>query len=565
MAPTSRRVAPGTLLLSGTLVLSVALAWLAVHAAESQRRSAETALRNYAEIAAWQYARAGRAGLAAALQSSQGFITRAFLRPVRGSAGILSLSIPTELPGAGLLRRQLGADPCECLTATNARTVFRITPDGGFTVEGDSLPAVTRRSLVALALGDSAGWGRRSSRILPAGAPALPWPDHFVVLFRLRLPTPGQRREGPAMQEPLSAVYGMVIDTVPIQKVLRAAMSDAQVLAPSLLERMRGNSLVRVYVAAANGMKVFESGPRPDSAFAARDTIGDAFGGLRASATLDKATAETVLLTGGGGPDEWTVAGLLVLALGLGAGSLLMLRREQQLVRLRQDFVSGVSHELRTPITQIRLHSELLLHNSFRTEAERQRAMAVVHRESLRMTNLIDNVLRFGRPRPVSAPAAAAPLSLGDIARDVCEMFQPLAVECEALLLADVQRDVMVAADRDAVTQIICNLVENALKYGPRGQRVVVAIDENPSTAAPGAVASLAVEDEGPGIPTAERNRIWEPYYRLARDQNAARGGSGLGLAVVADLASSVGGHCRVEDRPGGGARFVVELPLVRS
>ncbi|MEO5798836.1 MAG: HAMP domain-containing sensor histidine kinase [Gemmatimonadales bacterium] len=564
MAPRPRRIALSTLLLSGTLALSVALAWLATRAASAQRRSAETALRNYAEIAAWQYARAGRSGLNVALQSSQGLITRAFLQPVRGRVNFFSLNAPAELPGPELMRKQLAADPCECLTSKHASTVFRITPDSVFLVEGDSLAVSTRHQLTATALGDSAAWGRRASRILPAGTPGLADPSRFVVLLRLRLPTPGRRLEGPGMVEPLTAVYGMVIDTIPVQKVLRAAMSDAQVLAPSLLDRMRGSSLVQVNVAAANGQRVFESSPRPDSAFSARDTIGDAFGGLQVTATLDKATAESVLLTGGAGPDAREIAALLLLALGLGAGSLLLLRREQQLVRLRQDFVSGVSHELRTPITQIRLHSELLLQDGFKSEPERRRAMAVVHRESLRMTNLIDNVLRFGRPREsTGAPAPAVTSALGDVARDVCETFQPLAAESGATLTADVRQELDVAGDRDAVTRILCNLVENALKYGPRGQRVKVIIDESSAAGAP--TASLIVEDQGEGIPASERDRIWEPYYRLVRDRNAARGGSGLGLAVVADLVGSIGGRSRVEARTGGGSRFIVELPAVIS
>ena len=110
-------------------------------------------------------------------------------------------------------------------------------------------------------------------------------------------------------------------------------------------------------------------------------------------------------------------------------------------------------------------------------------------------------------------------------------------------------------ADRDAVVQILRNLLENAIKYGPEGQTVRVTVD------ASNGVARLMVEDQGPGVPAAERERIWQPYHRLTRDRRAAGAGTGLGLSVVAELSGLLNGRAWVEDAAGGGARFVVELP----
>ncbi|HEY2804889.1 MAG TPA: HAMP domain-containing sensor histidine kinase [Gemmatimonadales bacterium] len=551
-----RRLTLSTALLGGTLALSVALGWLAARAGSAQRRSANSALHNYADIAAWQYARSGRTALGNALNSTQGFITREFLRPVRGNAGVFSFVAPTRLPGPEMLRRVLAADPCECLTTRRASTVFRITPDNVFALDGDSLSDSTRHELARLALRDSLGWGRRGSRLLPPGIPALGDPHAFVALVRIRLPSPG-RALMPESPTTVSAVYGMVLGAPVIAKVLGGAMNDAQVLAPSLLAQMRGTSFVRVRDLAPDGTPLVASPPPADSTFMSSDTLGAAYGGLSVSATLDGPVAARVLLSQASGPGSGAIAALLILTLALGTAALLLLRREQQLVRLRQDFVSGVSHELRTPLTQIRLHSELLLQDGFRSEQERRRAMTVVHRESLRMTNLVDNVLRFARPRrPLDADSApATPLAPGDVAREVGEMFQPLAAECGANLVVEAADDLRVVADRDAVTRILCNLTENALKYGPRGQTVRVGV------AGSNGMVRLTVEDGGPGIPPAERARIWEPYYRLARDRNAPAGGSGLGLAVVAGLVDSLGGRSAVESAPGGGARFVVDLP----
>jgi signal transduction histidine kinase len=114
----------------------------------------------------------------------------------------------------------------------------------------------------------------------------------------------------------------------------------------------------------------------------------------------------------------------------------------------------------------------------------------------------------------------------------------------------------LVAGDRDAVVGILRNLLENAVKYGPAGQTVrLAAVRDN-------GVARITIDDQGPGIPPGDRTRIWRPYQRLERDRNAPVGGSGLGLSVVGELTAASNGRAWVEDAPGGGARFVVELPV---
>jgi signal transduction histidine kinase len=109
--------------------------------------------------------------------------------------------------------------------------------------------------------------------------------------------------------------------------------------------------------------------------------------------------------------------------------------------------------------------------------------------------------------------------------------------------------------DEDALRQILLNLFDNALKYGPEGQVISLAI------AAEGPWVRISVEDHGPGIPARERERIWERFYRMPRDRASAVAGTGIGLAVVRDLVRLHGGRAWAEEGAGGGARFVVELP----
>jgi signal transduction histidine kinase len=120
---------------------------------------------------------------------------------------------------------------------------------------------------------------------------------------------------------------------------------------------------------------------------------------------------------------------------------------------------------------------------------------------------------------------------------------------------AEATEPVVVAADPDAVRQIVLNLLDNAAKYGPSGQTITVR------AARSDARACITVDDQGPGVPPAERERVWERFERLDRDRGSAVGGSGIGLAVVRELAALHGGRAWVADAPGGGARFVLELP----
>jgi signal transduction histidine kinase len=106
---------------------------------------------------------------------------------------------------------------------------------------------------------------------------------------------------------------------------------------------------------------------------------------------------------------------------------------------------------------------------------------------------------------------------------------------------------------------MLLNLLDNAVKYGPAGQTITVGSE------IVGERARIFVEDEGPGIPHDERQRVWEPYVRLKRAAESATGGSGIGLSVVRELVSLHGGRTRAEGAPGGGARVIIELPLAHS
>jgi signal transduction histidine kinase len=154
------------------------------------------------------------------------------------------------------------------------------------------------------------------------------------------------------------------------------------------------------------------------------------------------------------------------------------------------------------------------------------------------------------------------PLDLGEEVRQAVDAFAPLARERRATLRANVGGDLVggdlrVLADPGALRQMVLNLLDNAVKYAPPGRTVTVGV------AGVGGRARVWVDDEGPGVPPAERERIWEPYVRLARGTDAPIGGTGIGLAIVRELAVLNGGWAWVQRAPSGGARFIVELPRI--
>jgi signal transduction histidine kinase len=285
------------------------------------------------------------------------------------------------------------------------------------------------------------------------------------------------------------------------------------------------------------------------------------------------------LLVFGGIPRPLPVyAVTLVLTGALLLIALLQLRKERALARLRSDFVASVSHELRTPLTQIRMFAETLLLDRVRSDEERQRSLRVIDQETRRLAQLVENVLQFSRGERGTLRVARERTDLCALVAETVDSFRPIAsARGVTLACGGTASALPVEIDRDAVRQIVLNLLDNAVKYGPHGQevRVIVqgaggraqgAVDDGRSPApcalppAPSHVR-IIIDDAGPGVPARDRKRIWRRYERLARERDRAVAGAGIGLALVRELVRLHGGTARVEESARGGAAFIVELP----
>lgn len=254
--------------------------------------------------------------------------------------------------------------------------------------------------------------------------------------------------------------------------------------------------------------------------------------------------------------ERWLLGAVIVLAILAAAAAIVQLRRQQDLIRTRADFVSAVSHELRTPLAQIRMFSETLLMGRAKTPEQGNRWLRIINRESERMTHLVESILLFSRSERNGTRLAREIADVSVIVREATDAFLPIASNKQVVLQNSVVPSAVAFVDPGAVRQVLVNLMDNAVKYGPEGQTVSVKLE-----LAARNMLELSVTDQGNGVPKSQREQIWKPFVRLDRDDGTT-GGSGLGLSVVRDLVERHGGRIIVADNPDQrGARFIALIP----
>lgn len=253
---------------------------------------------------------------------------------------------------------------------------------------------------------------------------------------------------------------------------------------------------------------------------------------------------------------------IVILVAAVAVGSFLIMRSvnyEIQIASRKTDFVSNVSHELKTPLTSIRMFSELL-EKSENYDAEITRKYSsVISKESARLSRLINRLLDFSRLDRGEMRLMFASVDLGGLVRETVNDYrhqiesEGLAVEMEILP----ESLVNVSADRDALSQVLVNLLTNAEKYASCGGVVNVRLE-----APDGGKVILRVQDRGPGISKLHQRRIFEKFYRADESISSGIEGSGIGLALSQQIIEKHEGRIWYVRRESGGSCFAIELPI---
>jgi signal transduction histidine kinase len=537
----NRRLPSRTAVVAGLLVLTlglvVVLAYQAVDATRSHRRVAEQTLKEHALFAAWELSSAVRREVYMQILAP-GIEVVAKAGGVFPGIPMKDLSLVRKVAdGAGWWPAEDDLDyvfrfPLE---TGPFQAAGKVSPDPatvGWIIDllkrqGAPTEAGVKRPFWSMVLHGS---GDQERILVLAVDPGSMEGDRLGFGFQIR-------------PEAVKSILGKIEEAFPL-------------LPPALTGGKKGSDLLSFAITSRAGRPFYMSTPQYKSPYTASDTVGALYGGLLATVSLRPEAAESLLIGGLPRSRLPTILGLLILASGLVIAALLQIRREQELSLLRTDFVSSVSHQLRTPLAQIRMFGETLLLGRVRTEEERQRSLEIIVKESQRLTHQVDNVLVFSRAQRQDVQLNPEEVLLAPLVRETLESFYPVAEAQDCRVEASLEEEAAAVADPGAVKQILLNLLENAVKYGPRDQIVDVKLRRGSL-----GMVRLEVEDEGKGIPADQREAVFSPYARLDRDRDSGVAGSGIGLAVVRELVQRQGGAVWVEEAMSEGARFVVELP----
>jgi len=232
------------------------------------------------------------------------------------------------------------------------------------------------------------------------------------------------------------------------------------------------------------------------------------------------------------------------------------LTRLKALENTRQEFVANVSHELRTPLSLIKGFVETLLEGASNDPELATRFLQTIERHTDRLTFLIEDLLTISRLESGGTVMNFQQLDLRGATQRAVDDLQSRTVEKQVKVENLVPEGLLARADADRLHQVLCNLVENAIKYGRHGGRVAVGArlaDEDKVEA--------WVQDDGPGIPPESRERVFERFYRVDRARSRETGGTGLGLSIVKHIVQAHGGEVWVKSELGHGAAFYFTLP----
>jgi two-component system phosphate regulon sensor histidine kinase PhoR len=232
----------------------------------------------------------------------------------------------------------------------------------------------------------------------------------------------------------------------------------------------------------------------------------------------------------------------------------------RKLERIRRDFVANVSHEFRTPLTAIQGFSETLLAGAMNDPQNRDRFLGIIVEHSRRLARLTEDLLMLSKMDADRLELEIRRLPVDQLVSSCIETSQPRAIEKDLQLSVNLAKNIPdIAGDRRRLTEVLQNLLDNAIQYTPSGGQISVTAEAKDSEVV------IAVSDTGIGIPEADQPRIFERFYRVDVARSREVGGTGLGLSIAKHLMEAHGGKLWVESEVGRGSQFHFSVPIFEA
>jgi signal transduction histidine kinase len=522
---------------TAVVVLIAAQAWLALG---SQQRIAHKVLRDHAASAIWYYQQNLETDLNMAIECI--FHEALHTIAVNGSRRTVPSGalLPNAPPPQELLDTWFNSEQCAPLAPGTPRGAYRFGPGDATEIAGVALPATLLAELRALVETSAHERPpiRRTDGVVAGMAGGKP-----QLVFYSRQRVPGG-----------DAVYAIPMEAVDAAVLFHHALRGFRLLPPPVLPD-RGRQDVMRLVVGMPGAHFFRTRAEGATVVTATTELPASFGGLIVTAEVTPVGASMLAqppLPAGHVP---VLLALMLLSLALVLLAYRQLRREQELARLRGDFVASVSHELRTPLALQRIFLDTIRLGRAEEPDRMHWALGNLDTESRRLEHLVSNILHFARSERGQHELDLRRTELCAAVQRTVAAYRPLAEQREVTIEVVGEAPVHVALDESAFHQALANVIENAVKYGPDGQRVTVRVAEAPPW------AFVDIEDAGPGIPADEREHVLDPFRRGRSTRGGTVAGSGIGLSVARDVVALHGGRIAI-DSPGAGLRVRLSLPL---
>ncbi|EKN71387.1 sensor histidine kinase [Neobacillus bataviensis LMG 21833] len=222
----------------------------------------------------------------------------------------------------------------------------------------------------------------------------------------------------------------------------------------------------------------------------------------------------------------------------------------------RREFLQNVSHELRTPLSYMKGYTEAILDGVARDREASLKYVSIIHNETERLQRLVHDLLDLAQLEGDSYPMKDEPLPFAQLISEVADRFELSAQQKAIQLVRNLYDEIIVNGDSDRLEQVVSNLLDNAIRYAPKGKPIRIILTEE------GPFAVLMIQDFGPGISKEDLPKVVERFYRVDRARSRKEGGTGLGLAIVFQIVKKHYGELNIESEEGGGTTVVVKLPL---